>query len=64
MWDLSRVCDLHQSSQQCQILNTLKEARDQIHIILDNSQVHNLLSHRGTPSLTFLILKKILLRYR
>ena len=28
MWDLSHVCDLHHSSQQCQILNPLSEARD------------------------------------
>ena len=26
--DLSRICDLHQSSQQCQILNPLSEASD------------------------------------
>ena len=28
MQDLSRVFDLHPSSQQCQILNPLSEARD------------------------------------
>ena len=27
--DPSHVCDLHYSSQQCQILNPLSEARDQ-----------------------------------
>ena len=27
-WDLSQVCDLHHSSQQCQILNPLSKARD------------------------------------
>ena len=27
--DLSRICDLHHSSRQCQILNPLSEARDQ-----------------------------------
>ena len=27
--DPSRVCDQHHSSQQCQILNPLSEARDQ-----------------------------------
>ena len=26
--DPSRICDLHHSSQQCQILNPLREARD------------------------------------
>ena len=27
-WDPSRICDLHHSSQQCQILNPPREARD------------------------------------
>ena len=26
MWDLSHICNLHHSSQQCQILNPLSEA--------------------------------------
>ena len=38
--DLSYVCDLHHSSWQCWILNPLKEARDQICILIDTSQVH------------------------
>ena len=28
MWDPSCVCDLHHSSQQCQILNPMSKARD------------------------------------
>ena len=28
VWDLSHICDLHHSSQQRQILNPLREARD------------------------------------
>ena len=28
-WDLSHICDLHHSSEQCQILNLLSEAKDQ-----------------------------------
>ena len=28
MPDLSHICNLHHSSQQCQILNLLREARD------------------------------------
>ena len=28
MQDLSRVCDLHHSSQQCRILNSLSKSRD------------------------------------
>ena len=37
MQDLSQVCDLHHSSQQCQILNPLTEARDQTRILTDTS---------------------------
>ena len=33
--DLSCVCELYHSSQQCQILNPLSEARDQTHILMD-----------------------------
>ena len=32
--DLSRVCNLHHSSRQHQILNPLREARDQSHIFI------------------------------
>ena len=41
MWDPSHslVCDLHHSSQQCQILYPLSEARDQTLILMDPSQV-------------------------
>ena len=35
MWDLSHICDLHHSSWQCQILNSLTEARDQTHVLMD-----------------------------
>ena len=40
MPDPSRVCDLHQSSWQRQILNPLREARDLTRILMDASQVH------------------------
>ena len=43
--DLSRVCDLHPHSWQCQILNPLGEARDGIHILMGSSQFPNPLSH-------------------
>ena len=43
--DPSRVCDLYHSSWQCQILNPLNKARDRTRILLDTSQVYNLLSH-------------------
>ena len=43
--DPSHACDLHHSSWQHQILNTLIEARDQTHVLMDTSYVLNLLSH-------------------
>ena len=45
--DPNQVCDLHHSSQKCQILNSLSEARDQTHFLMDISKVLNPLSHRG-----------------
>ena len=39
--DLSCVCDLHQSSWQCQILNPLRGARDWTHILIATSWGHN-----------------------
>ena len=38
-WDPSCVCDLHHSSQQCQILNPLSEARDGTHVLKDTCWV-------------------------
>ena len=49
--DLSRVCDLHHSSGQRQILNPLNKARDGIHVLVDISQVLNLLSYKGNSQL-------------
>ena len=39
MWESSSICDLHHSSQQCQILNPLSESKDWTHIHMDTSQV-------------------------
>ena len=39
MWDPSRVCDLHHSSQQPRILNPRSKARDQTRVIMDTSWV-------------------------
>ena len=38
--DLSWICDLHYSSRKHQILNPLREAGDQIHVLVDASWVH------------------------
>ena len=50
MLDLSPICDLLHSSQQCQILNRLSKARDRNLIFMDTSPVLNPLSHnRNSP---------------
>ena len=36
--DPSCICDLHHSSQPCQIRDPLSEARDRTHILMDTSQ--------------------------
>ena len=41
------ICNLYHSSWQYQILNPLSEAKDRICILMDTSQVCNLLSHNG-----------------
>ena len=50
MWDLSRVFDSHHSSQLCQILNPLSEARDPTCILRDTKSDSFLLSHDGNSS--------------
>ena len=40
MPDPNHICNLHHSSLQCQILNPLSRARNQIHIFKDTSWVH------------------------
>ena len=37
---MSRIFDLHHSSQQCQILDPLSEARDHTRVLMDTSWVH------------------------
>ena len=53
MPDLSHICDRYCSPQQHQTLNPLSEARDQTCILMDTSQVLNLLSHKGNSKLNF-----------
>ena len=47
--DPSRVCDLHHSSQQHQILDPLSEARDQTHVLMDTSRVRFHCTTMGPP---------------
>ena len=47
--DLSRVCDLHQSSQQRWILNPLSEARDHTYNLIVPSQIRFHCTMMGTP---------------
>ena len=52
--DLSRICNLHHSSQQCQTLNPLSEARDRTRNLTVPSQIHFCCARTGTPLLTYL----------
>ena len=56
MQDPSCVCDLHHSSQQCQILSPLNEARDRIHNLVVPSQVCLCCTKMGTPRVHILIM--------
>ena len=51
--------NLHHSLQQLWILNPVSKARDQTHILMDTSQVLNLLSHSGNSLNLFLYWGKI-----
>ena len=53
MPDPSHVCDLHHSSQQFQILNPLREARDQTQVLMHTRQVRYFWAMIETPSLYF-----------
>ena len=48
------AASLHHSSWQHQILNSLSEARDRTHILMDTGWVLNPLSHNGNSSLLLL----------
>ena len=47
-WDLSHICNLHHSSQQHWILNSLSEARDRTHVLMDTSWVCHHWAMTGT----------------
>ena len=48
--DPSHICNLDHSPQQHRILNSLSEARDQICILMDTSQIHFQIATVGTTS--------------
>ena len=48
-WDPSRICNLHHSSQQCQIPDPLSRARDRTFILMDTSHIHFHYATGGTP---------------
>ena len=49
MPDLGRICDLHRSSWQCLILNTLREARDRTRNLMVPSRICFHCAKMGTP---------------
>ena len=49
MQDLSHIWDLHHSSQQHWIPDTLSKARDQTRILKDTSQISFYFATMGTP---------------
>ena len=51
--DLSQVCNLHHSSRQHQILNSLIEVRDQTRKLMVPSRIHFCCATMGTPILSF-----------
>ena len=53
-WDLSHICDQHHGSQQRQILNPLRQARNQTRVLMDTSRILNLQSQLRAPMITFL----------
>ena len=49
MPDPSHICDLHQSTHQCRILNLLSKARDRSRNLMDASQIRFCCVRMGTP---------------
>ena len=48
-WDPNHICDLYPSSWQCQIPDSLSEARDQTRILMDTSHIRFCCSTMGIP---------------
>ena len=53
--DWSRICELHQSSWKCWVLNPLSQARDRTPILLNTSRVRYYWATMGTLRLSALI---------
>ena len=53
--DLSLICNLHLSSGQCQILNTLSKARDQTLILKTLCWGLNPLSYNGNSEIQLIL---------
>ena len=49
MQDPRHACNLHHSSQQCQILNQMSEAKDRTRFLTDTSQIRFCCATTGTP---------------
>ena len=62
-WDLSYICDLRCSLQQQWILNPLSEAKDLTCILMDTSQILNLLSHNRNSVLLCWVQKYLQMLY-
>ena len=61
MQDLSHVCDLHHSSQQCRILKPLSESRDWTCNLMLPSWIHFCCAAMGTPNkFLYLLLRTML----
>ena len=58
MSDPSCICDLHHSSGQCQILNSLSEAIDPTCNLMGTSQIHFHCATMGTPIHIFYVDKE------
>ena len=58
-WDPSCICDLHHSSQQCQILNPLSEARGRTLNPTVPSWIHFCCAMMGTPNFFFSFSNKL-----
>ena len=57
---IQALWDLHHSSWQCWILNSLSEARDWTHVLMDTSWVHYHWATVGTPGATVFKYLKVL----